>query len=104
MNELIKLENGEYGLSKDVITTIIDIENEMKKLKELQDNYKDILLSKMEEVNILKIDIPELTITRVPETTRETFDSKRLKIDNPDLYDEYINISPVKSSIRIKVK
>jgi hypothetical protein len=104
MQELIKLENGEYGLSNDVITTIIDIETEIKKLKELQDNYKEILLNKMEEENIIKIDIPELTITRVPETTRETFDSKRLKKDNPDLYDEYINISPVKSSIRVKVK
>lgn len=104
MNELIKLENGEYGLSKDVITTIIDIEREINKLKELQDNYKDILLSKMEEVNILKIDIPELSITRIPETTRETLDSKSLRADMPEIYDEYVKISPVKSSIRIKVK
>lgn len=75
-NDLIKLENGEYGLVKDAVDTIIEIETEMNRLKELQDNYKKLLLEKMEEKNILKIDIPELTITRKAPTTRETLDSK----------------------------
>lgn len=103
-NDLIKLENGEYGLVKDAVDTIIEIETEMNRLKELQDNYKKLLLEKMEEKNILKIDIPELTITRKAPTTRETLDSKKLKEDMPEIYDEYVKISDVKGSITIKVK
>ncbi len=104
MNELVKLENGKYGLVKDAVDTITTIENEIKKLKEMQDNYKEQLLKVMEENDILKIEIPELTITRKAPTTRETLDSKALKADMPEIYDEYVKISDVKGSITIKVK
>lgn len=104
MNELVKLENGKYGLVKDAVDTITTVENEIKKLKEMQDNYKEQLLKVMEENDILKIEIPELTITRKAPTKRETLDSKALKADMPEIYDEYVKISDVKGSITIKVK
>lgn len=104
MNELVKLENGKYGLVKDAVDTITTVENEIKKLKEMQDNYKEQLLKVMEENDILKIEIPELTITRKAPTTRETLDSKALKEDMPEIYDEYVKISDVKGSITIKLK
>lgn len=104
MNELVKLENGEFGLVKDAVDTIISIETEIKKLKEMQDNYKEVILKGMEENDILKIDIPELTITRKAATTRESLDTKQLKADMPEIYDEYVKISDVKGSITIKVK
>ena len=104
MNELVKLENGKYGLVKDAVDTITTIENEIKKLKEMQDNYKEQLLKVMEENDILKIEIPELTITRKAPTTRETLDSKSLKADMPEIYDEYVRLTDVKGSITIKLK
>ena len=104
MNKLVKLENWKYGLVKDAVDTITTIENEIKKLKEMQDNYKEQLLKVMEENDILKIEIPELTITRKAPTTRETLDSKALKEDMPEIYDEYVKISDVKGSITIKLK
>ena len=104
MQELIKLEDGRYGLVQDAIDTITTIENEIKKLKEMQDNYKERLLSLMEEYDVKEIDIPELKITRKFATTRESLDSKRLRAEHPDLFDEYVNITEVKGSITIKVK
>lgn len=102
--ELIKVENGEYELAKDAVDTIVTIENEIKKLKELQDNYKEELLNAMEQNNIIKLETDELTITYVAPTDRETFDSKTFKADHQDLYDEYVKMSSVKSSVRLKVK
>lgn len=104
MNELIRLDNGEYGLVKDVVETIISVENEIKILKEMQDNYKEQLLKVMEDNDVLKIEIPELTITRKVPTTRESLDSKALKKELPDIYDTYCKISDVKGSLTIKVK
>ena len=104
MNELVKLENGRYGLVQDVIDTITTIENQIKELKGMQDTYKERLLNLMEEYDVKEIDIPELKITRKFATTRESLDSKRLRAEHPDLYDEYINITDVKGSITIKVK
>lgn len=104
MEELVKLENGEYSLVKDTINTILKVEEEIKKLKEYQDGYKTTLLKAMEEANVLKIDTPELTISRTVATQRETLDSKLLKEEKPDVYDEYVKFSEVKGSIRIKIK
>ena len=102
--DIVKYDNGTYGLQKDTVKTIVDIEREIKKLKELQDNYKTKLLEQMNEGQIIKIDMPELTITRVEETTKETFDSKPFREEHSDLYDEYVKIGVVKPSLRIKVK
>ena len=102
--DIVKYDNGTYGLQKETIKTIVDIEKEIKKLKELQDNYKAKLLEQMGEREIIKIDMPELTITRDEETTKETFDSKTFREEHSDLYDEYVKISVVKPSLRIKVK
>ena len=104
MNDLIKYEKGEFLLVEDAVNTITTIENEIKRLKEIQDNYKEQLLMIMEEQNILKIDIPELTITRKTSTTRESLDTKALKEELPDIYDTYVKISNVKGSLTIKVK
>lgn len=104
MNNIIKLGNGNYGLVKDAVDTIVTIENEIKKLKEIQDNYKEQLLTNMEANDIKEIDIPELTIIRKAPTTRETFDNKAFKKDMPEIYDEYVKISEVKGSVTIKIK
>lgn len=104
MKELIKCEKGEFLLVEDAVNTITTIENEIKRLKEIQDNYKEQLLMVMEEQNILKIDIPELTITRKTATTRESIDTKALREELPDIYDTYCKISNVKGSLTIKVK
>lgn len=39
--------------------------------------------------------------TYIPETTRETFDSKALKADNPSIYKEYVKVSHVKETFRV---
>lgn len=58
----------------------------------------------MESKGIIKLDTDELTISYVAPTDRETLDTKALREELPDIYDTYVKISPVKSSIRIKLK
>lgn len=102
MNEIIIQDNN--SLSEDIEKQIVSIEKKIKKLKEQQDAMKAALLSTMEAKNLIKLETDKLVISYVAPTDRESFDSKKFKEDNPDLYDEYVKISPVKSSIRIKVK
>lgn len=80
------------------------IERELAELEFLKKSYTAQLLALMEQTGTKKIESAHLDITYIDETTRETFDSKRLKAENPDLYDEYVKISNVKASVRIKVK
>ena len=101
--ELIKVETG-YVLDKGTMDEIKEIEKLSKALKERQDKVRAELQQVMEDNNIIKFESDEIVVNYIAPTTRESFDSKQLKADNPDLYDLYVKLSPVKASIKIKVK
>lgn len=102
--ELIKVENEIGILDASVSRKVAQFEKALKEIKEKEEELKQNILSEMESKNILKLETDSLTVTYIAPAERETFDSKRFREDNPDLYDEYVKFSPVKSSIRIKVK
>lgn len=102
--ELISLENNRILLNEDISKEIAEFETQIKELKAKEDELKQALLNEMEEKNILKVETDDITITYVAPTDRESFNSKKFREDYSDLYDEYVEIKPVSSSIRIKVK
>lgn len=105
MTELIRVENGNSILDMAVSNKIAEFERQMKVIKEQEEALKEAIKAEMEARGILKIEDATngMTITYVAPTSRETFDSKKFKADKPDMYDEYVKLSPVKSSIRIKL-
>lgn len=102
--ELIKFENNAVVLDEEISKEIANFEKSIKELKAKEDELKKALLNEMEERNILKVENDDITITYVAPTDRESFNSKKFREDYSDLYDEYVEIKPVSSSIRIKVK
>lgn len=102
--KLIKIEDDSFKLMPAVVSALKEAEETIKKMKEVQDNYKRQILKEMQENGIIKIDTDELTITFVDAYDRETFDSKTLKKELPDIYDAYVKMTPLKPSVRIKVK
>lgn len=99
--ELVKIENGQ--LAPITIEAIKTFETQIKTIKEQYEIFKSELLNTMEQNGIVKFEAEGLKISYIAETERETFDSKQFKVDMPDLYDEYVKLSKVKPSVRIKV-
>ena len=106
MTEIIRMENGITVLDAETSGKIAEFERQLKAIKEQEEQIKKAILEEMENKGIIKVEdeINGISITYVAESYRETFDSKRFKADNPDIYDSYIRMSTVKPSIRIKVK
>lgn len=102
--ELIKVENGLSILDEEASKKIAEFERQIKEIKAKEDEFKQAILEEMEAKNIIKIDTEDLMISYVAPSDRETFDSKAFKEEHQELYDEYVKMTPVKSSIRIKVK
>lgn len=103
MKEMIKIENGTSLLNVEVSKMIAEFERQMKFIKDQEDALKEAIKAEMEAKGILKVESDGMVISYVAPTTREQFDSKKFKVDNPDMYDEYVKLTPVKSSIRIKI-
>ena len=104
MNDLITIKDGNALLDVETSAKIAEFERKMKEIKEAEDALKQGILKEMEQKGILKVETEEMTISYIAPTDRETFDSKRFKFDHPDMFDEYVKLSPVKASVRIKIK
>ena len=105
MNELIKVNPGGIAiLDEETAQKIADFEAIAKKVKEEEEALKTAILAEMKEKGVIKIETVHLVINYIEATMRETFDAKALKKDFPDIYDGYAKLTPVKESVRIKVR
>lgn len=105
MQELVIKENGTLEVSdkiaqklkqiKDFQVMKVEMENEEKLIKQQ-------LLNAMKATGVTKVSLEGVgTFSYVRPTTRTTFDSKRFKVDQPELYSQYTRISPVNDSVKV---
>ena len=102
--ELIKVNGDAAILDVETAKNIADFEKMAKEIKAKEDELKKEILKEMESKGIIKLETEELTISFVSGTERETLNTKALREELPDIYDTYVEIKPVKPSIRIKLK
>lgn len=81
----------------DLLTQYSCVEQELKSIKEE-------ILAEFLKNDIKSIETDDLIITVKDSYTKETFDSKKFRKDNEELYNKYINITKVKESLLIKCK
>ena len=103
MNELVKIENNEIVIKKELVEKIINFERYKKEIEYQEQLLKDGLLELMPKLGKSTLVQDGLSITYRKPSTRKTFDSKRLKEERPDVYDNFTRTSETKSSITIKV-
>jgi predicted phage-related endonuclease len=104
MENLILINNGSAILEPETAAAIAEFERQAKAIKEKEDALKEAILHEMQNKCIFKVETPELSITYVAATDRESLDSKRLKQELPDVYDSFVKISKVKPSVRLRLK
>lgn len=102
--EIIKISNEILGIDEETSKKIVELETTIKELKQKEEEIKTTLLEEMEKRNIIKIETDDVIINYIAPTDRETLDTKQLKEKYSEIYDECIKITPVKASVRIKVK
>lgn len=99
----VEIDNG-VSLPGEMLQKVIDFERELKRIKEQEETLKEGIKKLMEEAGVKSFKANGITISLVPATTREQFDSTKFKKDHADMYDKYKKTSNVSSSIKIKVE
>lgn len=82
---------------------LIDLDTQAKEIEAKRKELLEGILKEMEKANVDKWETEKIRLTRRKATTSERFDSKAFKEFNPDLYQQFMKVSPVKSSITLKV-
>lgn len=101
--DIIPVET-ELSCLSDAENNIVDLENNIKMLKERKDKLMSGLYDIMEKNNIKSWEGKRIKLTRVMPQTKSTFDAKSFKDDNPEEYAKYLRESETKGSVRITIK
>lgn len=80
---------------------ILDLLAKKKEIEEQVKTFSERMKGEMEKAGVKKWETDNMRLTYIDPTTKETFDSKRFKEENPESYKEYTKTTKVKSSIRI---
>jgi len=102
--ELVKVENGEIVVAQEIVNQIVNFKKEMLKMELLEKQLKEEIKEATEKNNVTSLEFGELKIKYRSASTRTSIDSKRLKEELPDIYEEYSKTSEVASSISISVE
>lgn len=104
MNELVKIEDGKIIIADEFVKAYAEFQKQALEMDLKAKEVKQVLKEKMEEYGITGFENDYLKVTYTKPTTRTTVDSKRLKDELPDIYEEYSKTSNVSSSIKMEVK
>lgn len=103
MNELVKIENNEILVNENAVDQIIKFEKLKEEMDLKEKEFKQALKDKMEELGIEKFCINGLSAVIRKGTTRTSIDTKRLKEELPDVYEDYSKTTNVSSSIILTI-
>lgn len=105
MSELVKVENGAITVSEEIVNKIVVFNKKKLEMDLIEKDLKEKLKEAMETNNIFEtVNLGELKISYRKASTRTGIDSKKLKEELPDIYEEYSKTSNVSSSISISVE
>lgn len=103
MNELVKIENNEIVVVPEIIEQFKNFKRQKDEMDLKEKQFKQELKDQMEKLGIKKFIINGLSAVIKDGSTRTTLDSKKLKEELPDIYDEYSKTSEVASSITLTI-
>lgn len=99
MNELVKIENNQIIVDRNAVERLKYLNEIEAELNILKKEINNGLKNAMEQKGIKKFIIDGLCATIRDSSTRTTIDSKRLKEECPDIFQEYSKTINVASSL-----
>lgn len=101
--DLVKVEGNDATVMPEVVEFMKDFEKKKEIMAILDKRLKQDFKKIMEERGIKKLIINGLSIIHKDGYIRVTLDSKRLKEELPDIYEEYSKVTEVDSTVMITV-
>lgn len=102
--ELVKVENNEIQVSEEYLQDFAKYLQAKARFELKEKAFKEELLKAMEENGILNYSNDLFSVSYKKATKRKSLDSKLLKEELPDIYEQYVKESDVKSCLVITMK
>lgn len=103
MNNLVVVNNNNIVISNEFTKKVIEFEKLKKEIEYQESLLKEQLLEIMPKLEKTSVITDGLAIIYKKGSVRNTLDSKKLKEELPDIYQEYSKTSETSPSITIRV-
>lgn len=103
-NEMVEYKNGAITVAQEICKRIAEFERKALEIEMAKKEIKEQLKKVMEEHGISTFENEYIKVTYKKPSVRTTVDSKKLKEELPEIYNEYTKTSNVSSSISLEVK
>lgn len=103
-NEMVVYENGAITVAQEICKRIAEFERKALEIDMAKKEIKEQLKKVMEEHGISTFENEYIKVSYKKPSVRTTVDSKKLKEELPEIYNEYTKTSNVSSSISLEVK
>lgn len=87
-----------------IAVKVKEFQDQLATLKQQDVELRQKIMAAMEKGDIKKFENEHLTITYIAATNRMGVDLGKLKEEEPEVYKKYLKTSPIKASIRLKIK
>lgn len=87
-----------------LVSTIIEIEEQASYISECQKGYKEKLKTAMRENGVKSWDAGRMKVSYTPPSQSKSFDTKKFQEDYPELYAKYLKTTNKADSIRITIR
>lgn len=106
MTDIIKVdqETGEITIPEQIVKAIHENEVAIREAKKTNEEFKSRLLEAMEEYGVEKIESDYFTVSYVGEHETVRLDPKEVQKKYPRVHAECSHVSPVKASVRVRLK
>lgn len=88
----------------EIVAQIGNLERRKKEIERQQKELHEAIKEQMLANGVKKWETDYFTATVTPAGTRQTIDSKKLKAEQPDIYNKYMKTSETQPSLRITLK
>lgn len=103
-NELVKVEDGKIVVAQEFTKAYAEFQKQALEMDLKVKEVKEKLKQAMEDNGVLNYEDDFIKVIYKKAYTKSSVDTKRLKEDLPDIYEEYSKTTNVSSSISVETK
>lgn len=102
--ELVRVDGQQSDIQKQIMQATAKLQKDLETYRAMDIAVRDAIRLAMEATGTKKFENDFVSFTYVSPSERVSIDTTRLRTHHPDLAEEFKKVTPVKASVRIKVK
>lgn len=102
--ELAEVNNNMLAIQNQIVQATVEFQNELAEYQKKDTELRKAISDAMEASGTKSFENDFVKLTYIAPSSRTGIDMDKLKLLHPEIVEEFKKVTPVKASVRIKIK